>query len=160
MERLAGVLRDARERGANLDEVRNTVEREFPSWGQQVAKLLVPKTPSDLAAYITVILMIITMVLDAKKDDRPVDIDADIVINNITVEGPMPTAQPPDEPSSAAIKGTREHQERGVKVSRNQPCPCGSGLKFKKCHGAGARHNTTTVPRPALPPPPAPHCPT
>lgn len=22
-----------------------------------------------------------------------------------------------------------------VKVGANQPCPCGSGLKFKKCHG-------------------------
>jgi preprotein translocase subunit SecA len=23
----------------------------------------------------------------------------------------------------------------GEKVGRNDPCPCGSGLKFKKCHG-------------------------
>lgn len=22
-----------------------------------------------------------------------------------------------------------------VKVGRNEPCPCGSGLKFKRCHG-------------------------
>jgi preprotein translocase subunit SecA len=22
------------------------------------------------------------------------------------------------------------------KVGRNDPCPCGSGLKYKKCHGA------------------------
>jgi preprotein translocase subunit SecA len=26
----------------------------------------------------------------------------------------------------------------GEKVGRNDPCPCGSGKKFKKCHGAGA----------------------
>jgi preprotein translocase subunit SecA len=24
----------------------------------------------------------------------------------------------------------------GKKVGRNQPCPCGSGKKFKNCHGA------------------------
>jgi preprotein translocase subunit SecA len=24
----------------------------------------------------------------------------------------------------------------GAKVGRNDPCPCGSGKKFKKCHGA------------------------
>jgi preprotein translocase subunit SecA len=24
------------------------------------------------------------------------------------------------------------------KVGRNDPCPCGSGTKFKKCHGAEA----------------------
>ena len=23
------------------------------------------------------------------------------------------------------------------KVGRNDPCPCGSGLKYKKCHGKG-----------------------
>jgi preprotein translocase subunit SecA len=26
----------------------------------------------------------------------------------------------------------------GAKVGRNDPCPCGSGKKFKKCHGASA----------------------
>jgi preprotein translocase subunit SecA len=26
---------------------------------------------------------------------------------------------------------------RGEKVGRNDPCPCGSGKKYKKCHGAG-----------------------
>jgi preprotein translocase subunit SecA len=26
----------------------------------------------------------------------------------------------------------------GVKVGRNDPCPCGSGKKYKKCHGASA----------------------
>jgi preprotein translocase subunit SecA len=26
----------------------------------------------------------------------------------------------------------------GVKVGRNDPCPCGSGKKYKKCHGANA----------------------
>jgi preprotein translocase subunit SecA len=23
------------------------------------------------------------------------------------------------------------------KVGRNDPCPCGSGKKYKKCHGSG-----------------------
>jgi preprotein translocase subunit SecA len=29
------------------------------------------------------------------------------------------------------------HRE-GPKVGRNDPCPCGSGKKYKKCHGAAA----------------------
>jgi preprotein translocase subunit SecA len=24
---------------------------------------------------------------------------------------------------------------RGPKVGRNDPCPCGSGRKYKQCHG-------------------------
>ena len=27
---------------------------------------------------------------------------------------------------------------KGEKVGRNDPCPCGSGKKYKKCHGATA----------------------
>jgi preprotein translocase subunit SecA len=27
-------------------------------------------------------------------------------------------------------------RREGPKIGRNDPCPCGSGLKFKKCHGA------------------------
>jgi preprotein translocase subunit SecA len=27
---------------------------------------------------------------------------------------------------------------KGEKVGRNDPCPCGSGKKYKKCHGAEA----------------------
>jgi preprotein translocase subunit SecA len=37
---------------------------------------------------------------------------------------PQPAAEPP---------GTFVRQER--KVGRNEPCPCGSGKKFKHCHG-------------------------
>ena len=35
----------------------------------------------------------------------------------------------------AAIKTVRHDQP---KVGRNEPCPCGSGKKYKKCHGAAA----------------------
>jgi uncharacterized protein len=38
----------------------------------------------------------------------------------------------------------RQIVPNGRKVGRNEPCPCGSGLKFKRCHGAekvgGARY--------------------
>jgi len=52
----------------------------------------------------------------------------------------------PDEPSgasAAARRDTREQQvtqpivNNGPKIGRNDPCPCGSGLKYKHCHGKG-----------------------
>jgi preprotein translocase subunit SecA len=48
------------------------------------------------------------------------------------------------EPAPAAPRPTARPQPRvqvqpvrrdGPKIGRNDPCPCGSGLKFKKCHG-------------------------
>jgi len=35
-----------------------------------------------------------------------------------------------------AVVKTVRHE--GPKVGRNDPCPCGSGKKYKKCHGAAA----------------------
>jgi hypothetical protein len=31
---------------------------------------------------------------------------------------------------------TRMTPEAGLRVGRNEPCPCGSGKKYKRCHGA------------------------
>jgi hypothetical protein len=36
---------------------------------------------------------------------------------------------------------------RDIKVGPNEPCPCGSGKKFKKCHGAPNRAAAASVPR-------------
>jgi uncharacterized protein YecA (UPF0149 family) len=33
-------------------------------------------------------------------------------------------------------------QRDGEKVGRNDPCPCGSGKKYKKCHGRTAAQVT------------------
>ena len=38
----------------------------------------------------------------------------------------------------AAKGGVAQQQRKTAKVGRNDPCPCGSGKKFKKCHGQGA----------------------
>lgn len=37
----------------------------------------------------------------------------------------------PAEPSAEHAPFVREEQ----KVGRNDPCPCGSGKKYKQCHG-------------------------
>lgn len=47
------------------------------------------------------------------------------------------------EAFDAAMTGRRPGEKQGTvvateKVGRNEPCPCGSGKKYKKCHGAGA----------------------
>jgi preprotein translocase subunit SecA len=49
---------------------------------------------------------------------------------------PPELSQAPEEAEPAApfVRGER-------KVGRNEPCPCGSGRKFKHCHGALQRAN-------------------
>jgi preprotein translocase subunit SecA len=40
--------------------------------------------------------------------------------------------------ASAATAQKANAASAGDKVGRNDPCPCGSGLKYKKCHGVDA----------------------
>jgi preprotein translocase subunit SecA len=45
----------------------------------------------------------------------------------------------PEELLAPTVRASNERAEQavnlGVKVGRNDPCPCGSGKKFKQCHG-------------------------
>ncbi len=47
------------------------------------------------------------------------------------------TYSAPDESGEATKSGTRQATAK-TKVSRNAPCPCGSGKKYKLCHGRPA----------------------
>ncbi|HLK36000.1 MAG TPA: preprotein translocase subunit SecA [Polyangiaceae bacterium] len=48
-------------------------------------------------------------------------------------EAPAPRAAAPRPQPRVAVQPVRR---AGPKIGRNDPCPCGSGQKFKKCHGA------------------------
>jgi preprotein translocase subunit SecA len=48
---------------------------------------------------------------------------------------PGPEQAPPAGVRSAAPPQQPRPVSRAPKVGRNQPCPCGSGKKFKNCHG-------------------------
>jgi preprotein translocase subunit SecA len=47
---------------------------------------------------------------------------------------PVPAARPLPPPAQPDAQGTFVRAER--KVGRNEPCPCGSGKKYKNCHGS------------------------
>jgi preprotein translocase subunit SecA len=55
--------------------------------------------------------------------------DADGLVSG----GAPPAGQPPKPPAGAPPAAASLY----AGVGRNDPCPCGSGKKFKKCHGAG-----------------------
>ncbi len=44
----------------------------------------------------------------------------------------------PPQTATSAPSAPAEPVRVGPKVGRNDPCPCGSGKKYKKCHGVGA----------------------
>ncbi len=68
--------------------------------------------------------------------DRPVKIIAGLLRRGLPAEQVMTILA--EEEGRAAVAM--------VKVGRNAPCPCGSGVKFKKCHGREAADTARQAP--------------
>jgi preprotein translocase subunit SecA len=51
-----------------------------------------------------------------------------------TEQGQPPQGQP-QQGGPAPAPRPETFKRSGRKVGRNEPCPCGSGKKFKQCHG-------------------------
>jgi hypothetical protein len=64
-----------------------------------------------------------------------------IVLNAGKQEPPKPTVSPIkiSQPQDIANKilQINKNVQKPKKVGPNEPCPCGSGKKYKKCHGRG-----------------------
>ena len=57
-------------------------------------------------------------------------------VHQLAEQGGNPNAQPPQTQSNQIESEQAEQLHNPYKdVGRNDPCPCGSGKKFKKCHG-------------------------
>ena len=57
----------------------------------------------------------------------------------INVQAPQPapkqvTRTNEDTISQSITDGNKTSEDK-IKIGRNDPCPCGSGKKYKKCHG-------------------------
>ena len=62
-----------------------------------------------------------------KGDGSTDELEPSEVIYNFVNEYNVTTVQAPP--------ATNEERLSATKVGRNDPCPCGLGKKFKKCHG-------------------------
>ena len=69
---------------------------------------------------------------------RPAASDADLMLGSRPVAAPAGTALKAPAGGAGGSPPPPVRPPRTVpKVGRNDPCPCGSGRKYKKCHGAG-----------------------
>jgi len=83
-----------------------------------------PNSPEKIAAYIAIFYTIIQLL--TKEPDKPV-VYNQTFINQYNQTINIKDNQDPVQ-SQQRVSPTN-------KVGRNDPCPCGSGKKYKKCHG-------------------------
>ena len=80
---------------------------------------------------------------EARRRDRSMQYQHDEAPSALEGEAPTPGADPAQAPRQAAggrsmpppVEKPETFVREGEKIGRNQPCPCGSGKKYKQCHG-------------------------
>ncbi len=72
-----------------------------------------------------------TQVNEAQQQKRPID-------EGMQMSRPNQVAQSSSAPQQPQRRENTQPIRVDKKIGRNEPCPCGSGKKFKKCHGLNA----------------------
>jgi SEC-C motif-containing protein len=138
LRRLAEILENAKERHASAEEIQARIARETPQFTSLGDLLL--RARSDLYAIIQIVLTALTLVM-AQATVQNISIqDVDIDVNQIIGITIEQQRQPP------TLQPSTQHYPK-PKVGRNDPCPCGSGKKFKRCHGFPTIEQRDTPPR-------------
>jgi uncharacterized protein YecA (UPF0149 family) len=124
LQRFASILREAQKTSQTKEEVAAKVERDVPALSGLIK--LLPENRAELYGFLAVVLaaiQLLTQPSESSKANSPqVTVNVTQVIEQAVAPQSKPAAQARPEPSR--------------KVGRNEPCPCGSGEKYKKCHGA------------------------
>jgi preprotein translocase subunit SecA len=119
-------------------------EMEYKREGYDMFQAMMAATKDEFARY-----MFHVQVVDevqeqpsptaATHDAAPTMIDAPVDAPAAAPNGGAPKPQPAPAPAKVTASvggGPAPDSADFEKVGRNAPCPCGSGRKYKKCHGS------------------------
>jgi hypothetical protein len=126
LRRLQALLEQVRDGKAEPERVAEQIRHEIPE-ASGVAWLLSAKG-STLATWLALVIALITLLLVKFDDAERAPLTTEQIEQIVQdVEGHDPKA----------VSTTESGPAVSTKVARNEPCPCGSGEKYKRCHGRG-----------------------
>jgi hypothetical protein len=126
LQQFARILRQAEEQQVAPAELAATLQKELPAFAPIAA--ILPTNRAELYEFIKILISIIALIFAVSKGDDLVKVEFNQVINNLIREEQVQKSRPEPGPRTAA-------PVKRNKVARNSPCPCGSGKKYKNCHG-------------------------
>lgn len=116
---LTNELRKIKDNKASIEEVALEVEETSPKFSEILD--LLPKTReekrNDFQFWINTIISLLMLLTTFKSSTSNA--------NNINIEQVI----------NVMYQSEELHSDYSKDIGRNEKCPCGSGLKFKKCHG-------------------------
>lgn len=122
LTRLVKILRAAKLASASPEDVARDIEKDVPALAPLMQ--LLPANRSEWFAFLAVLLAVVQVYLAANPPGTPT---APTITINQVIQQTFVNEQAPE----AAVP-----KKNAAKVGRNEPCPCGSGTKYKKCCGA------------------------
>ena len=105
---------------ADYENVKNEIQKNAPELSSLVGFL--PKTKNELYTFLALIIAALSLINQYGDDEKSVNVTN--VINHYN------TYNVKNE-TNTIIKS----EPKNKKIGRNDKCHCGSGLKYKKCHG-------------------------
>jgi len=118
LTRFAEILREAKEKSETREQVVSRIEKEIPSLSGLIN--LLPENKSELYGFLAVVLAAVQLFTQTPSPQNTTTINVTQVIQQVISK--------PAGAKSAPVKSK--------KVGRNDLCPCGSGIKYKRCCGA------------------------
>jgi len=130
LHKLADILKKARQKHATTQELGDKIQNELPELSS--LKDILPKTRTELYAFVAIILTIITILITSWSRDHTPKIEINQVVN-VLYKNQDSIQQPSDAIKKDIKIENNVETTKQKKIGRNQPCPCGSGKKYKKC---------------------------
>jgi hypothetical protein len=122
LNRLASLLNNFQQRDIGLDELADEISCELPDLS--IFGNILKNNKNDIYQFIIIILMIIQIIIS--NYSRQKDYSSIIARDKLVWES---------IDKSYSKKQNVNIGPKRVKIGRNEPCYCGSGIKYKKCHG-------------------------
>jgi len=123
LSHLSKILREATEHTQSPEQVAETIRQQLPGLSALIE--LLPRTRAELYGFLALIIAVIALMTQGGDGEAP-HITVNQTINYVLAE--QDTVKPIESPQPHIKQSKR-------KVGRNEPCPCGSGKKYKKCCG-------------------------
>jgi len=116
--------------------VQKMIDKQYMEWLDEPLPILGDKTPRQ-ACRTPDGRQQVTMLIRTMPDpmgQTPVQIPRQAMLRELGLAS-EPSAVPPLGPPMTPLSAPVEPTSPDRKVGRNDPCPCGSGKKYKKCCG-------------------------
>jgi hypothetical protein len=131
-ERLAEVLRQAQIAKASAAETADAIERASPRFSSIAREFR--KTPMAALGGVAAVLGLVIAGIGLLKGEGSTTVQ-----NNTTIINNYVAAEPMNRRAHDATAKKQRPLRAEKKPGRNDPCPCGSGKKYKNCHGCAPR---------------------